>query len=111
MPIFLVMLMGLIDFSRLFWHQTAVTQAAGEGTRLAMLHEPADAEIETAVKQWLVREGLDTTATVTISERVSSEPVSVPVSIPFDFYTLNDLLKDFTGVQSITATSAMIHER
>lgn len=111
LPLFLLILMGVIDFSRLYWTQSTVTSAAVEGARLAILADVSESEINTTIAKHLANGGVSDIPKIEIGPRVPLEPVSVRVSVNFDFITLIAVFADIFKIDAVTATSVMIHER
>jgi len=62
-PLLLLVLFGIIDFGLLFQRYEAVTNAAREGARVAVLPGYAQADVEARATQYLVAAGLTATPT------------------------------------------------
>jgi len=66
-PLFLLAVVGMIDFGFLFQQYEVVTNAAREGARVSVLPGYSDADVQTRVNQYLTAGGLtDPAATVTV---------------------------------------------
>ena len=111
--LFIVMLIGLVEASRMVWAYTTLAHAARRGARFVMVHNernPAsDAEVEAVVKTFTV--GLDADqVTVTPSyddaARSSGSTATVAVSYPFQFFA-SPLVFDREGI-TLTATSRTV---
>lgn len=111
MPVFLLILMGVIDFGRLYWTQSTVSSAANEGARMAILADAADADVLATVNEWLDRGGVPQAPVVEISPRAPGQPVSVRVSVSFTFLTLVRAFADILDIDAVTATAVMVHDR
>ena len=64
LPILLIVVAGIIDFGFLFQRYEAITNAAREGARVAVLPNFADADVQERVRQYLDSSGLDRNAAV-----------------------------------------------
>lgn len=111
LPIFLILLVGVMDAARLYWTQNVVRDAAFEGARMAILHEPTTEQIETVVLEEIVSGGLDNNVAVTIGLREAAQPVDVTVTVPFEFFIIGNIIPSLGGNKPISATAVMTHER
>ncbi|MEZ7196779.1 TadE family protein [Pseudodesulfovibrio karagichevae] len=112
LPIFLMLLMGVMDAARLFWTQGVVRDAAFEGARMAVLNETSLDQIETEVREKLLAGGVNQDSSVEVGPREPSRPVDVTVSVPFDFLVIDNLIPSMADWCSrVTATAVMTHER
>lgn len=113
LPLVLLIFMALMDFGRMYWTYGVVTGAAQEGARVAVLAEPSDFDVVSAVVENLNSGGVPHEPEVILSERAPAQPVSVTVEVPFEFM----LLKGFSessyesALLTISATATMEHER
>jgi len=111
LPIFLVIMMGVMDFARLYWTQSVVRGAAYEGVRAAILAETTDTQVEKIILSELSIGGVTQVASVTVGTREPRQPVDVTVSVPFDFYAIDNLIPALNNVNQVNATAVMTHER
>jgi len=111
LPIFMMLLVGVMDMGRLYWTQSVVRDASLEGARTAILHESTISQIETVVIEELVSGGVDQTSSIVISDRQAEQPVEVKVSVPFEFYVIDGLIPSLAGSTDISAAATMTHER
>ena len=95
LPIFILLLMGIMDFGFLFQRYELVVNAAREGARLAVADDTlTDPDIELRVQNYLTNAGLPGTATATAgpsSMTVSGVAIAtrtVTVLYPSDFLFL-----------------------
>lgn len=94
MPIFLIIIMAIIDFGFLFQRYEVVHNAAREGARLAVVGSPSDAVVQARVQNYLTSSGVTGSATAqvsTTSVTVSGTSVSaktVTVLYPSSFLFL-----------------------
>lgn len=54
LPVFLLVTMGIIEFGRAMWVANLVTNAAREGTRMAILDGSSNSQVTGAVQEFLV---------------------------------------------------------
>lgn len=111
LPIFMLLLTGIMDASRLYWTRSVVRDAAFEGARMAILHEPTVKQVKTVVAEELAAAGLGTLSEVTVGDREPEQPVNVTVTVPFEFYVLGNIVPSLGGNKPISATAVMTHER
>lgn len=111
LPIFLLCLMGIMDVARMYWTQNVIRDAAFEGARMAILHEPTAEQIEQTVIQGLIAGGIGPESSITLGARDPEQPVDVTVTVPFKFYVLDSFIPSLEGNQPITAIAVMTHER
>lgn len=113
LPLVLFIFMALMDFGRMYWTYGVVTGAAQEGARVAILAEPSDFDVVSAVVENLSNGGVNYEPEVTLSQRVPAEPVSVTVEVPFEFMLLRGVSDSSyeSDLITISATATMEHER
>ena len=99
LPVFLVLLLGVIDLGRAVYAYNTLSNAAREGARVAVIPANTDAEVRNAVKQKAVSLNL-TDGDISITARNSGDPVTVAVQHEFRPVTL--LVADAIGAGSIT---------
>lgn len=105
----LALLLGGIDFCRYYWTQHVVTAAATEACRMAILNEPTDTEVRSKAQKTVTDGQIKAAPTITLTARESGKPVSVNVSVPFQFVVLGDFGVDVTGVNKVASKSTMVH--
>lgn len=110
LPILMVLMLAFVDFSRLMWTQSVVDSAAAEAARLAVLAEPTDAAVVAMAAKRVADGGIETAPSVQVGPRVSRQPVSVTVSVGFDFLVLADLAPDILSHRVLSSTSVMVHQ-
>uniref|UniRef100_A0A7C4AAX9 Pilus assembly protein n=1 Tax=Fundidesulfovibrio putealis TaxID=270496 RepID=A0A7C4AAX9_9BACT len=106
----MLLLLGGVEFGRYFWVRHVVTSAAHEGARMAILNEPTDAEVRARVNRALADGGVSAQAQVSVSSRQANQPVSVTVTMPFNFLGLPGFIPALDDVAAINATAVMVHE-
>ena len=94
LPIFILLIMGIMDFGFLFQRYEIVVNAAREGARLAVVGTHSNPSVETRVYNYLASAGLPSGATATVgnsSMTVSGVTIAtktVTVLYPSDFLFL-----------------------
>ena len=111
LPLFMMLMLGIMDFSRLYWTQSVVRGAAYEGVRMAILVEATDAQVESTIIEELKMGGVSVTPAMTVSERTPNTPVDVTVTVPFDFIAIDSLIPALSSLTQVSATVVMTHER
>ena len=110
-PIFLILLLGAFEFSRLNMIRSTASNAAYEAARLAMVPGATSAEAKAEANRILAVLGTKNT-TVTINPTNVSEAddqITVEISIPFSDNAF--LLPMFVGNFNIQAQSTLSTER
>jgi Flp pilus assembly protein TadG len=103
-------LVGVVDFGRLFMIRQTITNAAREGARIAILGD-SSSTVTQKVQWYLQHAGLDTSkATISVSgtNNTTAQPVNVTVG-----YAAQSLVLKLVHAKSqisMTSTSAMLHE-
>jgi len=82
LPVFVVVLLGIMEFGRLWEVSNILTSAAREGVRVAAVTEP-DAAKATSAAQTVLSVGRITNATITVSGPNASNEVSVTIAIVY----------------------------
>ena len=121
-PLFLLVVLGIIDFGFLFQRYEVVTNAAREGARVAILPGYADDDVETRVNQYLIAGGLTDPATTTVGpaaplsvgggQCVTVKPVTVAYPHTYSFVAgiATHFGSSAFGSRTVSATSAMRSE-
>lgn len=121
LPIFVTLLLGLVEFGRAIMVGQMVTNAAREGCRQAVLDGSTNTSVDTFVKDFLKSStgvaNSDVRVTISIanpaaagqlSSAESRDLITVQVAVPFA--KVSYLPPSFLGSASLTAVSAMRHE-
>ena len=82
LPILLVMLLGLFEFSFLFYARSEIVEASRAGARLATLHGVHSEEVEVEVRRSLGGKFGAQLEVLSALEARSGEEVSVAVRVP-----------------------------
>lgn len=84
LPILLIILLGIVDFGRVFYAYVTITNASREGARYGSLYPLSTDEIRSRVQQ-------ETAGTMTISNddiTVTSDAETITVAVQVNFQTL-----------------------
>ena len=97
-PIILLISVGIFEFGRAYQTWQVLTNAAREGARIAILAEKTDADVQSAVQNYMKNGGLPqwAGATVNIDRNVAMGPNTasqITVNYPFQFMVLNGVIK------------------
>lgn len=111
LPLFFLLLMGMFDVGRWCWAHNVVQDAASRGARAAMLHEYTNADLLNLISGEVQGGGLNSSPDIVIGDRTPEEPVSVTVSVPFEFHILSSVLENLPQLQMVSATAVVRHER
>jgi Flp pilus assembly protein TadG len=121
LPLLLLVVFGIVDFGMLFQRYQAVTNAAREGARVAVLPLYNDADVAARVSQYLTAAGLTETATVPPPDRASVSlggqcinVVTVSVDYPYTYSAFGGIASffgsDAFGATGLRATASMRSE-
>jgi Flp pilus assembly protein TadG len=122
-PIVLVISVAIFEFGRAYQTWQVLTNAAREGARVAVLTETTDAQITSAVRNYMTSGRLPgaSTAAVTVERAVPFAGVNtasrVTVAYPFNFVVLNPVMKLLSkgsttgkGVTTMSSIATMRNE-
>ena len=110
-PVFLLLLLGMIEFGRAIMVQQMLTNASREGARLGVLDGTTTAQVRTTVENYLTTIEGETTAVNPDPPGNAGfgQPVSVTVSVGFDQVSwLSSPM--FLGGRNLSATTVMRRE-
>jgi hypothetical protein len=123
LPLLLLVLFGIVDFGMLFQRYQAVTNAAREGARVAVLPLYDDADVAARVSQYLTAAGLTETPTVPAPDRAPVplggsgqciNVVTVSVDYPYTYSAFGGIASffgsDAFGATGLRATASMRSE-
>jgi hypothetical protein len=138
LPMLLILIIGMVEFARLYQQYQAITDAAREGARIGVIaaedHKPAEkpALVEAAIKSALTRNGLaasepavsvpkDACAPPTGSTSVvqiylcgvgppaqRGEPATVVIRAPYEFQFLGPFIGWATGDRTLTLATSTV---
>lgn len=125
LPVFLAIVMGIIEFGRGMWVGNMVTNAAREGARLAVLEGSTNTEVQQAITSFLTSSVGLVAADVQINIAITPAPgnptpvtecghcetrdlIAVTVTVPFNSVAL--IPGSYLQGANLTGRSAMRHE-
>ena len=111
LPLLLLVVFGITEFSRAWMTVNILTQASREGARLAVVTAPDVALVTARVNEVCNAAGVTTTG-ITVVPPSSSDPERrVTVTVQADFQVIpGTILGTFSGTIPLSATSVMRHE-
>jgi len=111
--LFVIVLVGVVEASRLVWAYTTLAHAARRGARYVMVHNgrnpAADADVAAVVKTFTVglnNDSVTVTPSYDDTGRAGGSTATVAVSYPFSFIA-SPLVFDADGL-TLTATSRTV---
>jgi Flp pilus assembly protein TadG len=112
-PLFFLLIFGMIEFGRMVMIQQVITNASREGARIAVLDGTTTGEVVTAVENYMQNASVPG-ATVAVDPDPPNlagygEPVTVVVSIPFNQVSWLPSPM-FLGGKTLSATTVMRRE-
>lgn len=120
-PVFLILLFGIVEFGLLLYNQQVITNASREGARYGIVvRSPRRTvgEIEQVVSDYaaqnLVTFGAGTPATTVNPDPTSGtafgDDLTVEVAFHYDFLVLPGFISDFLGGTDLRARTTMKYE-
>ena len=104
-PLLILIVMGIIEFGRLWMTMITLSGAAREGARLAAVTAPDHDAVETAVENVLSAAGLGP-GTITVSGPNAQNDVAVTVEITYTVVT-GSILPGFDGDLQLARSAVM----
>ena len=95
--VLLLFLMAILDLGRGLYAYTAITAAAQEGVRYALIHPGDGAGVDAVVRRHAV--GLDPTRMT--SALFEPQPDIVSVTVTYDFVLITPLIGDLVGSEGV----------
>jgi len=87
-PVFLLLVFGMIEYGRMVMVQQILTNAAREGARVGVLDGSTQTKVNTAVSNYLTAAGISNSTTTVSpnppSSAAATAPVTVTVSVNFN---------------------------
>lgn len=114
-PVFVIMILGIIEFGRAFMVQQIITNASREGARRAIVEDATNSEVMAVVNNYLAATSVTGAVSVEVSPPPGpsigfGDPITVTVSVPYD--TVSWLGSPWLlGGTELTASSIMRAER
>jgi len=114
-PLFVVLLFGLVEFGLAMYSKGIMTNASREGARFGVVYatpRKTDAEIIAKVQEYLVNAGLmdSVDINVTGAQGSSGTPLSVSLTYPYSFQVLPNFVSGLAGPLNLTANTVMLME-
>ncbi len=115
-PIFLLMVFGIMELGRAFMVQQIITNASREGARRAILEQATAVEVQTLVNDYLGATSVNSGATVVLNPAALGpgiglgDPISVTVTVPYSSVSWLPNAWWLGGIQ-LSASSVMRAER
>jgi hypothetical protein len=128
-PILLVMIIGVVEFSRAWMHYQVITDAAREGARNAVIAnvDLTEADIFAMIRERIAAAGIDVSDALEDAQcgegsgeasvveiygcnwrGTRGEPASVDIRSPYEFAFLSPFIGWATGSRTITLTTSFI---
>jgi Flp pilus assembly protein TadG len=106
LPLFLLLLFGVVEFGLIMYAKGSIAQASREGARYGVVYSltpKTKTDIETWVQNYLQGVGFtDATVTATLGD-----PLSVKVDYPYRFTVLPDFITNMVGELNLSADTIM----
>jgi Flp pilus assembly protein TadG len=113
-PILLLLIFGLVDFARAWSAHHVIADAAREGTRMLVVHDPGVgiAQAEAAIENRLRTARLNPTRAVITFDPPAGEPprgspMTVTVAYAYDFWILGPFMNWAAGDQRVNLVSTI----
>jgi Flp pilus assembly protein TadG len=120
LPLFVLLLFGIIEFGLAIWRQEILTNASREGARAGIVSgapRPTSDEITAVVEASLANAGIDPATTIISitgipegGEGSSGDPLTVLVQYPNDFLVLPNLMTGLGASLTLRAQTVMLFE-
>ena len=117
LPLLLMLIFGMIEFSVMLYDKAMITNASREGARKGIVYSyPAPittAEITQTVNDYLqghmISLGGPSTPTVAVSGQCagSGDPLTVTVTYPYNFLVLPNFIQSLSGTLTLSAQTTM----
>jgi Flp pilus assembly protein TadG len=117
MPLLLVLVFGIIEFSIMFYDQAVITNASREGARAGIVYAFPNritaGEITTTVGNYssgrLISFGSTSQASASVSGQCNNagDAITVSVTYPYEFLVLPNLIQSLTGPINLSAVTVM----
>jgi len=117
LPLLLVLVFGMIEFSIMFYDKAVITNASREGARAGIVYNFPNrisaSEITSTVSTYcsgrLITFGSTNQETTAVSGTCvnAGDTITVTVTYPYDYLVLPNLIQTLTGPINISAATAM----
>jgi Flp pilus assembly protein TadG len=111
LPLLLLVVFGITEFSRAWMTVNILTQAAREGARLAVVTAPDETRVTARVNEVCNAAGVTPSGITLVPPSPSDTERRVTVTVRADFHVIpGTILGRFNGTIPLSATSVMRHE-
>ena len=116
LPLLLLILFGIIEFSVAFFDKAVITNASREGARVGILFSPTpatDNDITNIVNSYIsnnlinFKSSVTATTTVTRTGYNTGDTITVTVSYPYNYLVLPGFVSSLTSTVTLTAATVM----
>jgi Flp pilus assembly protein TadG len=118
LPVLVLLIVGIMEFSILFYNQAVITNASREGARAGIVFSDpnpiSDAEIEAVVNNYcaghMITFGAASGATTSVSRAgngSSGDPLTVLVNYHYDFLVIPNFLSGLAGGINLAGQTVM----
>ncbi len=113
LPILLLLVMGIVEFGRIFMTQQTITNASREGARVGVLPTSATSDVQSTVSMYMASAGLTEGSSVTMANVGPTVQTGAPTSVTVQ-YTLpiitGTIIPGLGESISLSHTTVMRHE-
>ena len=114
-PIFIILILGIIEFGRAIMVQQIITNASREGARRAIVEEATTSEVENVVNTYLAATSVTNAVSVNVSPALGpsvgfGDPITVTITVPYNNVSWLGT-PWFLGGSQLTASTIMRAER
>jgi len=117
LPLLLMLIFGMIEFSVMLYDKAMITNASREGTRAGIVYafpdRLSDAEISAVVTDYLqghmISLGGPSAPNIVVSGQCvdSGDQLSVTVTYPYHFFVLPNFIASLSGTTTLSAVTTM----
>ena len=115
LPVLLMLIFGMIEFSILLYDKAMITNASREGARAGIVYSPTPVtkeKIELTVNNYLqthlISLGGASAPTITAGQCTGTgAPLTVTVTYPYNFLVLPDFVQSLSGTLTLSAQTVM----
>ncbi len=115
LPVLLMLIFGMIEFSLLLYDKAMITNASREGARAGIVYSPTPVtkeKIELTVNNYLqthlISLGGASAPTITAGQCTGTgAPLTVTVTYPYNFLVLPDFVQSLSGTLTLSAQTVM----
>jgi Flp pilus assembly protein TadG len=114
LPVFVILVFGMIEYGRMVMVQQVITNASREGARRAVLDGATASAVQTAVASYLTNASVNganqaVVSPANLATAASGDPITVTVSVPFSAVSWLPSPM-YLGGKTLSATTTMRRE-